>query len=225
MTRSLKPRTSRLAPRLVIEDGLNKGDEYIVRKPVTLIGRNESCDLIVSDPLVSRRHCQILWDGVYCTVEDLGSTNGTYVNGQRLTAAYALRPGDRLQIADVIFNFADPQATLIGHKWPKLKIERPAKRVSVNGELIELSTKEYALLLYLDEHSDRICSKEELTKAVWPEYQGDVFDYQVESLIKRLRQKLEPEAEESHLVVTIRGRGYRLINPEGYLNTRKTGES
>ena len=213
MTRPLKPRTSRLAPRLVIENGLNKGDEYVVRKPVTLIGRNESCDLIVSDPLVSRRHCQILWDGVYCTVEDLGSTNGTYVNGQPLTAVYALRPGDRLQVADVVFNFADPQATLIGHKWPKLNIEPAAKQVSVNGEVIDLSAKEYALLLYLDEHSDRICSKEELSKAVWPEYKGDVFDYQVESLIKRLRQKLEPETEEPHLVVTIRGRGYRLIKP------------
>jgi hypothetical protein len=213
MTRPFKPRTSRLAPRLVIENGLTKGDEYLVRKPVTLIGRNEACDLVISDPLVSRRHCQILWDGVYCTVEDMGSTNGTYVNGQQLTAAYALRPGDHLQIADVIFNFADPQATQIGHKWPKLKIERTAKRVSVDGELIELSTKEYALLLYLDEHSDRICSKGELSKAVWPEYKGDVFDYQVESLIKRLRQKLEPEAEEPHLVVTIRGRGYRLIKP------------
>jgi pSer/pThr/pTyr-binding forkhead associated (FHA) protein len=148
MTRSLKPRTSRLAPRLVIENGLNKGDEYIVHKPVTLIGRNESCDLIVSDPLVSRRHCQILWDGVYCTVEDLGSTNGTYVNGQPLTAVYALRPGDRLQVAHVVFDFADPQATLIGHKWPKLEIEQAARRVTVNGEVVELSAKEHALLLY-----------------------------------------------------------------------------
>lgn len=213
MTRPLKSHTSRLAPRLVIESGPNKGDEYIVRKPVTLIGRNESCDLIVSDPLVSRRHCQLLWDGVYCTVEDLGSTNGTYVNQQLLKAAYALRPGDRLQVADVVFNFADPQATLVGHKWPRLKIERVTRRVTINEEVIELSTKEYALLLYLDDHADRICSKEELSKAIWPEYQGDVFDYQVESLIRRLRQKLEPDAEESHLVVTIRGRGYRLIKP------------
>jgi pSer/pThr/pTyr-binding forkhead associated (FHA) protein len=133
MTRPLKHRTSRLAPRLVIESGPSKGDEYIVRKPVTLIGRNESCDLVVSDPLVSRRHCQILWDGVYCTVEDLGSTNGTFVNNQQLTAAYSLRPGDRLQVADVVFHFADPQATLIGHNWPKLKIERsPAREVNEN---------------------------------------------------------------------------------------------
>jgi hypothetical protein len=212
-TKTLKPRTSRLAPRLVIESGPHKGEEYIVRKQTTLIGRNEACDLIVDDSQVSRRHCQISWDGVYCTVEDLGSTNGTFINGQPLTAAYALRPGDRLQIADVIFSFADPQATLIGQKWPNLKIERAARQVTVNGEAIELSAKEYALLSYLDEHSGRICSKEELSKAVWPEYKGDVFDYQVESLIKRLRQKLEPEAEEPHLVVTIRGRGYRLIKP------------
>lgn len=211
MTRPLKPRTARLAPRLVIENGPNKGDEYIIRKPATLIGRNESCDLTVSDPLVSRRHCQISWDGVYCTVEDLGSTNGTFVNGQQLVAAYSLRPGDRLQVADVVFQFTDPQATLVGHKWPKLKIERATKRVTVNDDGVELSAKEYALLLYLDEHSNRICSKAELSKAIWPEYHGELFEYQVESLVKRLRQKLEPEAEESHLVVTIRGRGYRLI--------------
>lgn len=210
-TKALKPRTSRLAPRLFIKSGPHQGDEYIIRKQTTLIGRNESCDLTVDDSQVSRRHCQISWDGVYCTLEDLGSTNGTFINGQPLTAAYALRPGDKVQVANVVFQFADPQATLVGHKWPKLKIERPTRRVSVNGELIELSAKEYTLLLYFDDHADRICSREEISKAVWPEYKGNVFDYQVESLIKRLRQKLEPDAEESHLVVTIRGRGYRLV--------------
>jgi hypothetical protein len=210
-TKTLKPRTSRLAPRLHIDSGPQQGDEYVIRKPTTLIGRHEACDLVVDDAQVSRRHCQISWDGVYCTLEDLGSTNGTFINGQPLTAAYALRPGDKLQVANVIFQFADPQATLVGHKWPKLKIERPTRRVTVNGAPIVLSAKEYALLLFLDDHADRICSREEITAAVWPEYQGDVFDYQVESLIKRLRQKLEPDAEESHLVVTLRGRGYRLV--------------
>ncbi len=210
-TKTLKPRTSRLAPRLHIESGPQQGNEYLVRKPTTLIGRHEACDLVVDDAQVSRRHCQISWDGVYCTLEDLGSTNGTFINGQPLTAAYALRPGDKVQVANVIFQFIDPQATLVGHKWPKLKIERPTRRVTVNGDPIELSAKEYTLLLFLDDHADRICSREEITTAVWPEYKGSVFDYQVESLIKRLRQKLEPDAEESHLVVTIRGRGYRLV--------------
>ena len=212
-TKTLKPRTSQFAPRFHIESGPQQGDEYIIRKPATLIGRHEACDLVVDDAQVSRRHCQISWDGVYCTLEDLGSTNGTFINGQPLTAAYVLRPGDKVQVANVIFQFIDPQATLVGHKWPKLKIERATRRVTVNGDPIEISAQEYTLLLYLDEHADRICSLEEITNAVWPEYKGSVFDYQVESLIKRLRQKLEPEAEEPHLVVTMRGRGYRLIKP------------
>ena len=209
-TKTLR-RTAQFAPRLHVESGPHQGDEYLIRKPTTLIGRHEACDLVVDDAQVSRRHCQVSWDGVYCTLEDLGSTNGTFVNGQPLTAAYALRPGDKLQVASVIFQFIDPQATLIGHKWPKLKIDRVTRRVTVNGDPIVLSAKEYALLLFLDDHADRICSREEITQAVWPEYQGSVFDYQIESLIKRLRQKLEPDIEESHLVVTIRGRGYRLM--------------
>ncbi len=211
MAPKTKSRTSQFAPRLRIDSGMLHGEEYIIHKPVTVIGRHETCDVVVNDSQVSRRHCQISWDGVYCTLEDLGSTNGTTVNGQRLTAAYVLRPGDKVQVANVSFQFSDPQATLVGYRWPQLKIDRAARRVTVDDSPIDLSDKEYALLIYLDDHADRICTREEITRAVWPEYQGDVFDYQVESLVKRLRQKLEPEAEESRFVATVRGRGYRLI--------------
>ena len=210
-TKTQKPRNAQLAPRLVFENGPRKGEEYVLHKPTTLVGRNEACDLIVDDSQVSRRHCQISWDGVYCTLEDLGSTNGTFINGQPLTSVYALRPGDKLQVAGIVLQFADPQATLVGYRWPRLKIDRATRRVTVNEEPIELSAKEYTLLLYLDDHAERICSREEICKAVWPEYKGNVFDYQIESLIKRLRQKLEPDVEESHLVVTVRGQGYRLM--------------
>jgi pSer/pThr/pTyr-binding forkhead associated (FHA) protein len=211
MTRPLKPRTSRLAPRLVAESGPHKGNEYVIRKPLTTIGRSETCDLIVDDPLVSRRHCQIVWDGVYCTVEDLGSTNGTFVKDQRLVEPHILRSGDAIRVAGTVLSFTDPQSTLVGRRSPKLIVEPATKRVTVNDKLIELSAKEYALLAYLNKHSDRVCSKESIARAVWPEYQGDVFDYQVESLVKRLRKKLEPDAEESHIVMTIYGKGYRLL--------------
>jgi hypothetical protein len=212
MSKTTKSRTAQFAPKFLVESGPDQGTECLIRKPVTLIGRNETCDLVVDDPLVSRRHCQITWDGVYCTVEDLGSTNGTTVNGQPLTTAHVLRPGDRVKVAEVVFCFTDPQATLVGHKWPKLKIDRAARSVTVNEQSVDLSEKEYSLLIYLDDHTGNICSKEEITRAVWPDYLGDVFDYQVESLVKRLRQKLEPDEEESHLVLTVRGRGYRLLS-------------
>ncbi len=212
-THPLKHRTSRLVPRLVIQHGPRQGEEFLIRKSTTLLGRSETCDVPLDDQLVSRRHCHILWDGEYCTLEDLRSTNGTFVNDRRLIEPYVLRTGDVIRVAGTSLIFNDPQGTLVLKKQPRLNIEPAAKRVAVNERPIELSAKEYALLIYLSQNGNRVCSKEDIARAVWPDYQGDVFDYQVESLVKRLRQKLEPDAEESHFVVTIYGKGYRLLKP------------
>lgn len=212
-TRPLKYRTARLAPRLTVQTGPRQGEVFIIRKSTTLIGRSETCDITIAEQLVSRRHCHIIWDGAYCTLEDLGSTNGTFVNEHRLIEPHVLRPGDVIRVAGISLSFLDPQATLILPKWPQLVIERTAKRVTVDGKPVELSAKEYALLIYLHDSNGRVCSKGAIAKAVWPDYKGDVFDYQIESLVKRLRQKLEPNAEESHFVATIYGKGYRLMKP------------
>ncbi len=212
-TRPLKHRTSRLAPRLIVQTGPRQDEEFIIHQSTTLLGRSETCDIPITDQLVSRRHCHIVWDGVYCTLEDLRSTNGTFVNDQRLIEPHILRSGDVIRIASLTLRFVDPQTTLIGYRWPKLAVDPVTRRVTVDDKPIELSTKEYALLAYLNKFSDRVCSKENIAKAVWPDYEGDVFDYQIESLVKRLQQKLEPDAEESHFVVTIYGKGYRLLKP------------
>jgi len=200
-----------LSFHLIMRSGPTPGKSFELTKSEIYIGRDIHNDVVINDAEVSRKHARLVIQAGGYVLEDLGSTNGTFVNGQQLSAVYSLHPGDTVQVADTIFRFADPQATLVAHKWPKLKIERPARHVLVNAEQVELSAKEYALLIYLDDHSDRICSKGEIAKAVWPEYRGGVFDYQVESLVKRLRQKLEPDEEESHFVVTMRGRGYRLV--------------
>jgi pSer/pThr/pTyr-binding forkhead associated (FHA) protein len=206
----LKPGTLRFAPRLVVQTGPNPGCEYIVTQDALVVGRHEECDIVIANPLVSRRHSQITWDGAYCTLEDLGSTNGTYVNGQRLLQPRVLRSGDEVRVGDLVLVFNDPQATLTGLKWPKLLLE-PPNRVYVNRKAAELSSKEFALLTYLYDHAERICSKHDIAAAVWPDYDGEVFDYQIESLIKRLRQKIEVNPEDPQIIVTLRGRGYQLI--------------
>ncbi len=71
--------------------------------PFTL-GRNESADLPIASSRVSREHAVILRDGVGFRVRDLGSTNGTYVNGRRIDEA-PLEDGDVLVVADVEFTF------------------------------------------------------------------------------------------------------------------------
>lgn len=67
-----------------------------------VVGRDEEADVIVDDGDVSRRHCSVagLPNGV--RVQDLGSTNGTWVNGKRITAA-VLKNGDKLQVGGVTF--------------------------------------------------------------------------------------------------------------------------
>ncbi len=209
-TKPLKPGTLRFAPRLIVQTGPNPGCEYIVTQDALIVGRNDQCDIVIANPLVSRRHSQISWDGAYCTLEDLGSTNGTFVNGRRLTHAHVLRSGDEVRVADVVLVFNDPQATLTGLKWPKLLLE-PPNRVYVNRKATDLSAKEFALLTYLHDHAERICSKPDIAAAVWPDYDGEVFDYQIESLVKRLRQKIEVNPEDPQIIVTLRGRGYQLI--------------
>lgn len=209
-TLPLKPKTARFAPRLIVQAGPSVGHEFVLIKDVVLLGRSDQCDIVIADPLVSRRHSQIACDGSYCSIEDLSSTNGTFVNDQRLTQPRVLRSGDRVRVADSVLVFDDPQATLTGLKLPALLLE-PPNRVYLNRKAVELSGKEFALLVHLHDHADQICSKPDIAAAVWPDYDGEVFDYQVESLVKRLRQKIEANPDEPRFIVTVRGRGYRLI--------------
>lgn len=69
----------------------------IDRFPIEL-GRGIVAGVRIDDRWLSRRHCKLSYDGECVVVRDLGSSHGTYVNGQRLTADSALEAGDELQI-------------------------------------------------------------------------------------------------------------------------------
>lgn len=64
-------------------------------QPELIIGRHEACDVVLSDPTVSRRHARLAFRDGSWVLQDLASTNGTTVNG-RLVGRCALRPGDHL---------------------------------------------------------------------------------------------------------------------------------
>jgi ABC-type multidrug transport system ATPase subunit/ABC-type polysaccharide/polyol phosphate export permease len=64
----------------------------------TVVGRAKTCDVVLDDPRVSRRHARLVRDGERTTIEDLHTSNGTFVNGQRITAPQVLRPGDLVAI-------------------------------------------------------------------------------------------------------------------------------
>ena len=87
--------------KLVLFKPNGQRKEIPVNGEVTVIGRGEDCDLQVPLQSVSRRHCQLTVRGQDLTVKDLGSANGTYVNGERVNTA-ELDAGDRLAVGPLI---------------------------------------------------------------------------------------------------------------------------
>ncbi|NLF29597.1 MAG: FHA domain-containing protein [Planctomycetes bacterium] len=71
-------------------------------KPSIVIGRRPDCDVRVPQLGVSRRHCELVVRGESLVVRDLGSSNGTYVNGARISGEDVLAPGTRLQVGPVL---------------------------------------------------------------------------------------------------------------------------
>lgn len=177
----------------------------------TTIGRALENDVVITSRRVSREHARIRQEGWRRMVEDLGSTNGTYLNDTLVHTPMELRDGDRIEIGDVIFVFHDPDITYRDSPIPALEVDATAGVVRVDREQVELSAKEFALLLYLYDRCGEVCSKDEIARAVWPEYEDEVYDYQVENLIRRLRTKIEPDPADPLMIVTVRGLGYKLV--------------
>lgn len=76
-------------------------------KDAVVIGRLETCDVIVADPGASRRHAEIRREGDEWVVIDLGSTNGTEINGKRVNR-HRLQPGDRILLGETTLEFRRP---------------------------------------------------------------------------------------------------------------------
>lgn len=92
-------------PRLVVDhaEGHAPGVAYDLMDPVTL-GRG-NVELKLEDSFASSRHAQITRQGRIVVIEDLGSTNGTYLNGETLTGPQPLHDGDRIRIGDSEFTY------------------------------------------------------------------------------------------------------------------------
>ncbi len=76
--------------------------QSIQLEPVSIIGRDRRATIPVEHSFVSSEHTQVSWEGGQWWASDLRSTNGTYVNGARINVSTALRPGDQIQVGDIV---------------------------------------------------------------------------------------------------------------------------
>jgi pSer/pThr/pTyr-binding forkhead associated (FHA) protein len=77
--------------------------EILIHSEEFLLGRGEDCDLAVHDAEVSRHHCILRFRGSEAVASDLGSSNGTFVNGNRIVSQMNLRTGDELRLGTFRF--------------------------------------------------------------------------------------------------------------------------
>lgn len=119
--------------RLVMRSGPSVGKEYPLDKNEMFIGRDLSNDVVINDPEISRRHSRLFTQGNTYVLEDLGSTNGTFVNGQRLMGPNMLRPGDVITFGErmsLVFESSDydQDATMVSPaSRPSYESQGPAQ--------------------------------------------------------------------------------------------------
>jgi pSer/pThr/pTyr-binding forkhead associated (FHA) protein len=97
-----------LDPRLVVEraPGHVPGMEYEVGEGA-IMGRGDQAEIRLEDPFASSRHARLIRQGAVIVLEDMGSTNGTYLNEELLSGPQPLHPGDRVRIGDSEFTYMD----------------------------------------------------------------------------------------------------------------------
>jgi hypothetical protein len=99
---SFRSRGNRVPTTLVVTEGPLAGTSLPLRQTGVLIGRNPECALVLDDDYASGRHCRIYPSGVQWYVEDLGSTNGTFMGRDKLTAPRPVEVGSSLRIGKTV---------------------------------------------------------------------------------------------------------------------------
>jgi pSer/pThr/pTyr-binding forkhead associated (FHA) protein len=118
--------------QLTMRAGPKPGTVFTLEGEQLSIGRDSSNEIAVNDAEVSRRHTRLTFQGGKYVVEDMGTTNGTYVNGQRLTGPRVLKSGEVISLGEKIELVyesveTDPGATMVSSK--KAAVPRAAAAV------------------------------------------------------------------------------------------------
>jgi pSer/pThr/pTyr-binding forkhead associated (FHA) protein len=206
-----------LTPMLVFYTGEMTQKRWPVLQKTMIIGRSSDCDIVLPERQISRFHVRIELETDGYVLRDLGSKNGTSVNGDKITEqAWLLHDGDEIVLANVVhFAFISGEATLpldeASLSRGLLVINTATKNVQVGRKVLDppLSPAQFTLLSLLMEQKDRVVSREEVIAKVWPDAVGGVTDQAVDALVYRLRERLEELGTGENYVETIRGHGFR----------------
>jgi hypothetical protein len=213
-------------PILVAQTGPLNGHRFPLQRD-KLVGREESCDIVIPSRQVSRHHARLALTRSGVLLEDLGSKNGTYCNGKIIEAAVQLQDGDIIQIAlaqQLLFVSSDATIPLDSaesmeaflSQTGRLRLEKRSRRVWIQDHevLPALSVSQFSLLELLYDRQGRVVDRKEMIESVWGDEDAvGVSEQALDALVRRLRDRLAAIDPHHAYIVTIRGHGLRLDNP------------
>ncbi|HKZ86573.1 MAG TPA: FHA domain-containing protein [Anaerolineae bacterium] len=119
--------------KLTMQQGPRPDQTFELHKDVYTLGREAGNDIIINDPQISRHHARLTLQGGSYVLEDLGSTNGSFVNGRRITGPTALSPGDMVGLGDTVvlsvsgaMDAAATQVSRVPQTAPSMQAARPS---------------------------------------------------------------------------------------------------
>ena len=225
---------------LIVQSGIPGPGAIPLDGPAQVLGRIPVADIDFDNPFVSRRHAEITHGDAGYAIRDLGSKNGTFVDGVRISdhprtlvggeivelgegqvvATFALKAGTvTLKHADARMNPKSdtPNSTLDPDSSEGLSVDPSKREVFMSGTAIvpPLTRKEFDVLELLWDRRGEACSKDEISARGWPERPpGSVTDQEISQCVHRIRKRVEPDPGAPRYVELMRGFGYRL-NPQG----------
>jgi DNA-binding winged helix-turn-helix (wHTH) protein len=205
--------------------GWQVGQVVDLAAPRIVVGRAAQSDIRVDHPEISRQHAEIVQEGERGMLADLGSRNGTFVNGERLAHGqrHPLTNADRVQIGQLlVFQVEDPRATLAARHVlvyaGGLALDPLRRDVYVRDKRLEprLPLLQFKLLELLVKEPGKVFSKEDIIRKVWPEVKDSegVSDQALDTVVSRLRQSLGRMDKKHDYIERIRGQGLRFVPRE-----------
>lgn len=208
-------------PLFIAQSGPLEGQRWKIEADL-ILGRDATCDIVIPMRQVSRQHMRIHPTPNGIQIEDLGSKNGTYLNGLLLQEPALLNDGDEVQVSLAQhFVFLSSDATMPLEGLPldmqkrRLRVDLGARRVWILEKEIDppLSASQFNLLQILYEQPGEVVSRSEVIDAVWGQAAEGVSEQALDALVRRLRDRIAEVDSDREYIVTVRGHGLRMDNP------------
>lgn len=178
-------------PCLVVLEGTSTGEVYKLEKLPVILGRDAKCSIVILEEGVSRQHARIEKKDKSYVLADLGSTNGTYINGVPIQQTI-LNEGDKIRLGDILLKFSLQDAIDVSHQenMREMAMRDPLTKVYNRRYFMELLFKEINYTVRIRQPLTCILIDIDFFKKVNDTYGHQAGDYVLQNVAQKLSKEL-----------------------------------